>query len=150
MIGEEKPDIERMLAQFGVKLKAANYKKDIKPLLTDVCSAIFGQAAGLTEMLVQHVPSSKQGAKAKVEHLYIGPPVGTHTSLYAQQRKSCMNMYVCKQHRVLKIVITALVSPRMMCCASKPSPPEKCWWLLLCLHGEYQPWPLAVLCSCVF
>lgn len=75
VIGEEKLDIDKMLARFGVKLKAANYKKDIKPLLTDVCSAIFGQASGLTQMLVQHVPSSRQGAKTKVEHLYTGPPV---------------------------------------------------------------------------
>lgn len=72
--------MEKMLAQFGIKLKAAHYKKDIKPLLTDVCSAIFGQASGLTEMLVQHIPSSKQGAKMKVEHLYTGPPVRTSIS----------------------------------------------------------------------
>lgn len=80
VIGEERGDIEKMLAQFGVKLKAANYKKDIKPLLTDVCTAIFGQASGLTEMLVQHVPSSKEGAKIKVEHLHTGPAVRTAAS----------------------------------------------------------------------
>lgn len=75
VLGEEKQDIDKMLSQFGVKMKAANYKKDIKPLLTDVCSAIFGKASGLTQMLVQHIPSSKSGAKTKVEHLYSGPPV---------------------------------------------------------------------------
>jgi 116 kDa U5 small nuclear ribonucleoprotein component len=75
VIGEETKTIEKMLSQFKIKLKPSSYSKDIKPLLTDVCSAVFGEAAGLTEMMVNHIPSSKQGAPAKVEHLYLGPPV---------------------------------------------------------------------------
>lgn len=110
-----------MLAQFGVKLKAANYKKDIKPLLTDVCSAIFGQASGLTEMLVQHVPSSKQGAKAKVEHLYIGPPVGTHFSLHTQLQSADVNMMYASG--VLSFVSPVLDLPRKRCLAHTTAHP---------------------------
>jgi hypothetical protein len=75
VIGEETKSIEKMLARFKIKLKASTYGKDIKPLLTDICTAVFGQASGLTEMLVTHIPSSKRAAQSKVEHLYLGPPV---------------------------------------------------------------------------
>lgn len=75
VIGEETKSIEKMLAQFKIKLKASTYGKDIKPLLTDVCTAVFGQASGLTEMLAVHIPSSKCAAPSKVEHLYLGSPV---------------------------------------------------------------------------
>lgn len=79
VIGEETKSIEKMLAQFKIKLKASTYGKDIKPLLTDVCTAVFGQASGLTEMLAVHIPSSKCAAQTKVEHLYLGPPVRSHS-----------------------------------------------------------------------
>jgi 116 kDa U5 small nuclear ribonucleoprotein component len=75
VIGEDSDRIAHMLTEFKVRLKTSSYSKDIKPLLTDACSAIFGRAAGLTEMLVRHIPSSKQAAAVKVEHLYTGPPV---------------------------------------------------------------------------
>ena len=75
VIGEETKSIEKMLAHFKIKLKGSTYGKDIKPLLTDVCTAVFGQASGLTEMLATHIPSSKRAAQSKVEHLYLGPPV---------------------------------------------------------------------------
>ena len=75
VIGEETKSIEKMLAQFKIKLKASTYSKDIKPLLTDVCTAVFGQASGITEMITTHIPSSKRAAQSKVEHLYLGPPV---------------------------------------------------------------------------
>ena len=75
VLSEDNAGVARMLAAFGAKLKPSSYNKDVKPLLTDVCSAIFGQASGLTQMLVQHVPSSKRAAADKVARLYTGPSV---------------------------------------------------------------------------
>ena len=54
-----------MLDRFGVHLKPSELRKDVKPLLKTACSAIFGSAAGLVDMLVQHVPSSRAGAVTK-------------------------------------------------------------------------------------
>lgn len=42
-------------------------------LLPQVCSKVFGSASGLVDMLVQHVPSSKDATAAKVARLYTGP-----------------------------------------------------------------------------
>lgn len=55
-----------MLEEFGVYLKPAAFKQDVKPLLKDSCSAVFGSATGLTDMLVQHMPLSRVGTAAKV------------------------------------------------------------------------------------
>jgi hypothetical protein len=76
VLGEDKEGILRMLAAFGAKLKPSSFNKDVKPLLTDVFSAMFGSASGLVEMLVRHVPSSKRAAAEKVRRLYTGPTVG--------------------------------------------------------------------------
>ena len=54
-----------MLDSFGMHLKPSELRKDIKPLLKTACSAIFGSAAGLVDLLVQHVPSSRAGAATK-------------------------------------------------------------------------------------
>lgn len=45
----------------------------IAPAATQVASKVFGSAAGLVDMLVQHVPSSKAGTASKVARLYTGP-----------------------------------------------------------------------------
>jgi len=55
-----------MLDQFGVYLKPSSFKKDVKPLLKEACTAIFGSATGLTDMMVKHFPSSKAGSASKV------------------------------------------------------------------------------------
>jgi small GTP-binding protein len=82
VLSADNDGVARMLSAFGAKLKPSAYSQDVKPLLTDVCSAIFGQASGLTEMLVRHVPSSKRAAADKAQRLYTGPPVrASHAAL---------------------------------------------------------------------
>ena len=75
VLGEDSKTIAQMLDEFGVYLKPAVYGMDVKPLLQEVCGSIFGQATGLVDMVVRHVPSSKRAAQAKVERLYTGPQV---------------------------------------------------------------------------
>lgn len=98
VIGEETKSIEKMLAHFKIKLKASTYGKDIKPLLTDVCTAVFGQASGLSEMLAVHIPSSKRATQSKAEHLYLGPPVRSRDywrcSALSLQRQCCLCLLV--------------------------------------------------------
>ena len=66
MLGEADVSVKGMLEEFGVYLKPAAFKQDVKPLLKDSCSAVFGSATGLTDMLVQHMPLSRVGTAAKV------------------------------------------------------------------------------------
>lgn len=68
MIGEHPKSIEKVLAEFGVYLKASSYSQDVKPLLKEVCSKVFGNATGIVDMLVKHVPSSKQVRPAVQHH----------------------------------------------------------------------------------
>ena len=45
--------------------------QDVKPLLKEACEAVFGDAAGLVDMMVRHFPSSKAGSAMKVGQLII-------------------------------------------------------------------------------
>ncbi|PWA91882.1 hypothetical protein CTI12_AA058850 [Artemisia annua] len=73
VIGEHKKSVETTLAELGVTLSNAAYKLNVRPLLRLACSSVFGSATGFTDMLVHHIPSAKEAAPRKVEHIYIGP-----------------------------------------------------------------------------
>lgn len=74
VVGEHPKTIERVLGEeFGVYLKSSAYSQDVKPLLKEVCSRVFGASSGLVDMLVQHIPSSKVATASKVARLYTGP-----------------------------------------------------------------------------
>lgn len=59
VVGEHPKVIEKVLEELGVFLKPSAYGMDSKPLLKEACSQVFGSSAGLVEMLVQHIPSSR-------------------------------------------------------------------------------------------
>ncbi|KAK9268731.1 hypothetical protein L1049_000492 [Liquidambar formosana] len=73
VIGEHKKSVETTLAELGVTLSNAAYRLNVRPLLRLACSSVFGTATGFTDMLVQHIPSAKDAATRKVEHIYTGP-----------------------------------------------------------------------------
>ncbi|KAL8234968.1 hypothetical protein R6Q59_021068 [Mikania micrantha] len=73
VIGEHKKSVETTLAELGVTLSNAAYKLNVRPLLRLACSSVFGSATGFTDMLVQHIPSAKEAASKKVDHIYTGP-----------------------------------------------------------------------------
>lgn len=73
VIGEHKKSVEATLAELGVTLSNAAYKLNVRPLLRLACSSVFGSASGFTDMLVKHIPSAKDAASRKVEHIYTGP-----------------------------------------------------------------------------
>ena len=72
-VGEHPASFKRVLAEFGVTLKPKEYKMNTKPLIKLACSKIFGDAAGLVDMLAAHCPTSREGAAAKVSRTYTGP-----------------------------------------------------------------------------
>ncbi len=70
---------------------------DIKPLLKEACRKIFGDAGGIVDMLIKHIPSSVKATASKVTHNYTGP---LDTEL-AQHMKQCspngpLVVYACK------------------------------------------------------
>ncbi|CAM8958273.1 unnamed protein product [Rhodiola kirilowii] len=77
VIGEHKRSVETTLAEFGVVLANAAYKLNPRPLLRLACSSVFGSASGFTDMLVQHIPSAKEAAQRKIDHIYTGPKDST-------------------------------------------------------------------------
>ena len=58
--------MKSMLSTFGVALKPSSFKRDVRPLLKEACTAIFGTAAGVVDMMVRNIPSSKAGSAIKV------------------------------------------------------------------------------------
>ncbi|KAK9906659.1 hypothetical protein WJX75_005709 [Coccomyxa subellipsoidea] len=76
VLGEHDAGVKEMLGTFGVQLKPSAFRKDVKPLLKEACTRIFGTATGLVDMMVKHFPSSKAGSATKVERTYTGPQTG--------------------------------------------------------------------------
>ncbi|KAG1326729.1 110 kDa U5 small nuclear ribonucleoprotein component CLO [Cocos nucifera] len=85
VIGEHKKSVETTLGELGVTLSNAAYKLNVRPLLRLACSSVFGSATGFTDMLVQHIPSAKDAAAKKIEHIYTGP----QDSYIAEAMKNC-------------------------------------------------------------
>ncbi|CAN0878970.1 110 kDa U5 small nuclear ribonucleoprotein component CLO [Linum grandiflorum] len=73
VVGEHKKSVETTLAELGVTLPNAAYRLNVRPLLRLACSRVFGTASGFTNMLVRHIPSAKDSAARKVDHIYTGP-----------------------------------------------------------------------------
>ncbi|KAG0465886.1 hypothetical protein HPP92_020050 [Vanilla planifolia] len=73
VIGEHKKSVELTLSELGVTLSNASYKLNVRPLLRLACSSVFGSATGFADMLVHHIPSAKDAAAKKIEHIYAGP-----------------------------------------------------------------------------
>ena len=65
VLGEHDSTVKEMLGTFGVQLKPSAFRKDVKPLLKEACTRIFGTATGLVDMMVQQFPSSKAGSATK-------------------------------------------------------------------------------------
>ena len=74
VLGEHDASVKGMLEHFGLRLKPAAFKQDVRPLLKEACAAIFGSATGLVDMMVAHFPSSKAGSALKARNLPLSLP----------------------------------------------------------------------------
>lgn len=72
-IGESPGDLKKTLGSLGISLKPAQYKADAKVILKLVCEQFFGTSTGFVDMVVEHIPSPLEGARAKIENTYTGP-----------------------------------------------------------------------------
>lgn len=64
------------LATFGIHLKPAVFKIDVRPLLKLVLKQFFGDSAGLVDAIVNNVPSPVEGAATKIDRIWTGPKQG--------------------------------------------------------------------------
>ncbi len=92
VLGEHDAGVKEMLGTFGVQLKPSAFRKDVKPLLKEACTRIFGTATGLVDMMVQQFPSSKAGSATKAR-----PP-------------STASMHACALHMPLCCTSLLIVS----------------------------------------
>ena len=75
-VGESADAVAATLAEFGVSLKPKELKQDVKPLLKAACTAIFGAATGIVDMLAAHAPPAAAAGGAKAARCYTGPQDG--------------------------------------------------------------------------
>ena len=73
VIGEHIKSVDTTLIELGVTLSNAAYKCNVRLLLRLSCSSIFGSATSFIDMLVQHIPSTKDVAAKNIEHIHTGP-----------------------------------------------------------------------------
>ena len=97
ILGESEDVVRALAKEMGVDLSREAYGSDVKPLLKQFCSKMFGAATGITDMLVRHIPSARAGAAVKVQRCYTGP----QDSAFAEHMKVCnphgpLVLYVCK------------------------------------------------------
>ncbi|EFN60133.1 hypothetical protein CHLNCDRAFT_56589 [Chlorella variabilis] len=97
IIGEDERCVRGVMDEFGVALRPDSYGMNVKPLVKEACSKIFGNAGGLVDMLVGWVPSAKAATATKVERCYTGP----HDSQLVEHMRACnprgpLVIYICK------------------------------------------------------
>ncbi|KAF2634916.1 P-loop containing nucleoside triphosphate hydrolase protein [Massarina eburnea CBS 473.64] len=97
-LSESAEDLKDTLDQLGIRLKPSEYKTDAKELMRLVCQQYFGPSTGFVDMLVQHVPSPKDGARRLLEKHYTGP----------LDSKTAASMERCDQDGPLVVHVTKL------------------------------------------
>ena len=66
VLSEDTETLKETLEGLGISLKPAMFKMDVRPLLKVVTEQFFGHAAGLVDMIVDHIPSPLRGTASKV------------------------------------------------------------------------------------
>ncbi|KAK5131309.1 hypothetical protein LTR08_001148 [Meristemomyces frigidus] len=96
-ISEGPDDLKKTLEELGITLKPSQLKANAKDLLKMVCEQFFGPATGLVDMVVQHIPSPKEGAKRMLENFYTGPlDSKTATSMLSNDPDGPLVVHVTK------------------------------------------------------
>ena len=66
VLSEETDALRDTLEGLGIRLKPVMYKMDVRPLLKVVLDQFFGPSTGLIDVIVDNVPSPREGAPLKV------------------------------------------------------------------------------------
>lgn len=73
VVGDVDSTLPKALDELDIYVSKEEMKMNIRPLLRLVCSRFLGSFSGFVSMCVEHIPSAKAAAQAKVEHTYTGP-----------------------------------------------------------------------------
>lgn len=92
IVGEPDNAVKHVLDEFGVYMKSSSFSADVKVLLKEACTQVFGTATGLVDMLVAHIPSSKAGSTTKVQrsHPRTCPFFFNPMGIMSMDRLSCL------------------------------------------------------------
>ncbi len=97
VLSSDTPSLRRTLATLGIRLKPAVFKIDVRPLLTIVLGEFFGPAQGLVDLVVDHVPSPRAAAAARLADAYTGPKQGAaYEAMAACDADGPLVVQVCK------------------------------------------------------
>ena len=73
VLSAEPAALRRTLGALQIRLPAAAFKMDVRPLLKLVLHMFFGRATGLVDMLAAHLPGADEGTEHKAAATYTGP-----------------------------------------------------------------------------
>ncbi|KAL9968242.1 hypothetical protein ACROYT_G026594 [Oculina patagonica] len=73
VVGDADSSFPKLLDELGIHLSKSEMQMNIRPLLSLVCRRFFGDFTGFVDLCVQHIPSPKEAARTKIEHVYTGP-----------------------------------------------------------------------------
>eukprot|EP01083_Nonionella_stella_P022367 61883_1 len=71
-LGSDPQKLFPLFQELGIRLKKKELSLDPKPLLSVILSRFFGESKGFVKMIIEHIPSPKQGNKVKIEKNYKG------------------------------------------------------------------------------
>ena len=97
IMGDDKPQIEKMVTALNISLTSEEKEQTSKVLLKTIMRKFLPAAETLLEMMVVHLPSPAVAQKYRVENLYTGPmddPIAT--SIKACNPEGPLLMYVSK------------------------------------------------------
>eukprot|EP00484_Ammonia_sp_Unknown_P021901 CAMPEP_0197032570 /NCGR_PEP_ID=MMETSP1384-20130603/11221_1 /TAXON_ID=29189 /ORGANISM="Ammonia sp." /LENGTH=1087 /DNA_ID=CAMNT_0042462255 /DNA_START=27 /DNA_END=3290 /DNA_ORIENTATION=- len=86
-LGSDAQKLFPLFEELGIKLKKKELELDPKPLLSVILSRFFGESKGFVSMIVQHIPSPKDGNAVKIRKHYCGDL----TSLLAENMLNCVS-----------------------------------------------------------
>ena len=72
VVGDVDTKLDDLTSQLGIKLTKTEAKLNIRPLLRLICSRFFGSFKGFVDMVVNSIPSPRQGASRKIEYIWRG------------------------------------------------------------------------------
>uniref|UniRef100_A0A0G4G840 Tr-type G domain-containing protein n=1 Tax=Chromera velia CCMP2878 TaxID=1169474 RepID=A0A0G4G840_9ALVE len=75
-VGEERAELEPVLASVGVVLRKDDYALEARALLRKVCGQFFGGPSAFVDMVINHVEPPSKSAGKRVRSLYTGNQAG--------------------------------------------------------------------------
>ncbi|KAJ2160762.1 hypothetical protein GGF46_002008 [Coemansia sp. RSA 552] len=99
VVGEDEPELRKVLESLGIKLRKTDYAMDARGLLRRVLGHFFGPPTGMVDMCAAHIRSPADNARSKTEQLYMGQAdTATATAMRACDPEGPLVIAIAKQY----------------------------------------------------